>query len=564
MQFIWFWTFWHWSKESFRSGSLLRNPLHGIGSHWDEWFHHEASQDDRHAVEQVGASESSQRAFIAWLLRHWADEEEFRSNGVARHFVLGQLAQFAPFNQWTSFEKYRDTYGIGGIPAIVLAETSDGEPQDVRPAEALLLPADSTAPAVVADGFEADPVELDTIRRSATSLVAGKGLLIFMGTWAARGQRPFPRWLRLGLRFGWAAVAGLILILLFGPDPGERLFLLIGLLMALWAALVLTAAGVLGTVSWRAWRVGRELSSALEQSQVRLRMNGGLTLKGGSAALPFCLNTVFALAHFQPETVNRSWLWTRLFRRIRSDGASWAATGVLTADGHIKPVVLESKLRACLKHGGIRDVLAPRQRDGKQETVERLLGSLATTPSRPSASVQVLPTTQLGFAAERPQLRTHLCRHAGHSLVALAGLADRWQCGTALFAIVVSVVMLLALPDLRSILLPRESPAAVPPASPSPYELWVSLDTKYPQYFSVVLESPYWSNRREEVKLHGGASPSVRAEIHFHRLTGVGDGSENDGDVWIQRRQRFLIREFNPGERIGRYSLPYLSHLGHE
>ena len=46
MRFVWFWTFWHWSKESFRHGSLLRSPLHGIGSHWDEWFRHEASERD--------------------------------------------------------------------------------------------------------------------------------------------------------------------------------------------------------------------------------------------------------------------------------------------------------------------------------------------------------------------------------------------------------------------------------------------------------------------------------------------------------------------------------------
>ncbi|MCI0534228.1 MAG: hypothetical protein L0Z50_03265 [Verrucomicrobiales bacterium] len=42
MQFVWFLTFWHWSKESFRTGRLLRPSLHGIGSHWDEWFRHEA------------------------------------------------------------------------------------------------------------------------------------------------------------------------------------------------------------------------------------------------------------------------------------------------------------------------------------------------------------------------------------------------------------------------------------------------------------------------------------------------------------------------------------------
>jgi hypothetical protein len=44
----------------------------------------------------------------------------------------------------------------------------------------------------------------------------------------------------------------------------------------------------------------------------------------------------------------------------------------------------------------------------------------------------------------------------------------------------------------------------------------------------------------------------------------MNEGSENDGDVWVERRRRFLTREFNPGERVGRYSLNYLSHLGHE
>ena len=92
MEFVWFWTFWHWSKESFRNGFLLRGPLHGIGSHWDEWFHHVASQDERRAIENIGRTESSQREFIAWLLRRWADEEKYRGNGVARHFVLGHCS----------------------------------------------------------------------------------------------------------------------------------------------------------------------------------------------------------------------------------------------------------------------------------------------------------------------------------------------------------------------------------------------------------------------------------------------------------------------------------------
>ena len=55
MRFVWFWTFWHWSKESFREGSLLRDPLHGIASHWDEWYQHEASENDRAAIKDIGA-----------------------------------------------------------------------------------------------------------------------------------------------------------------------------------------------------------------------------------------------------------------------------------------------------------------------------------------------------------------------------------------------------------------------------------------------------------------------------------------------------------------------------
>ena len=62
----------------------------------------------------------------------------------------------------------------------------------------------------------------------------------------------------------------------------------------------------------------------------------------------------------------------------------------------------------------------------------------------------------------------------------------------------------------------------------------------------------------------GGVTPSVRAEIHLHRLTGMTAANEEDGVVWIERRRRFLTREFHPGERVGRYSIPYLSRLGHE
>jgi hypothetical protein len=132
------------------------------------------------------------------------------------------------------------------------------------------------------------------------------------------------------------------------------------------------------------------------------------------------------------------------------------------------------------------------------------------------------------------------------------------------FALLVSVIMVIALPDLRSILLPHPAPTVVAPTSSSPYYLWVSLNTKHPEYFSAVLESGFWSNRRAEVKRYGGIAPSVRAELRLHRLTRMTVENEADGSVWIERRRRFLTREFAPGERVGRYSIPYLEKLGHE
>src|SRR6267378_1242112 len=252
MRFVWFWTFWHWSKEGFRAGSLLRSPLHGIGSHWDEWFRHEASENDRHSVDEVGRTESSQREFIAWLLHCWAQETGLRAKGVARHFVLEQLGQFSPFKEWAGFGKYRENYGVGGIPAVVLAEESPGESDDIRPVEAIALTADATAPVVVTDGFQVDATELETSRSAAISLLRGKGLLIFLGLWITGGQRPYSRWLRIGLRLGWLAVAGLILFLVLGPDPGEQLVLITGALLALWGGLMLVATLVVLTQSFRA------------------------------------------------------------------------------------------------------------------------------------------------------------------------------------------------------------------------------------------------------------------------------------------------------------------------
>jgi hypothetical protein len=566
MNFVWFWTFWHWSKEGFRAGAMLRGPLLGIAGHWDEWFRHEASQADLDAIENTGRTERGQREFIVWLRRHWAREAGWGENRSVERFVLRQLGHVPPFSEWSALEAHRAGYGTGGIHAIVLTEGSPGESEDVRPVEAVALPlgADTAAPAVVAEGFVADEAELATPRRAAMSLLGGKGLMAFVALWIACGRRPYPHWMGIALGLGWLAVVGLIVFLLTGPEPGESLLPLCLALVALWSSLVATSLVIAGTQVLRAWRGGRDLRIRLEESQVRLRMDGGLTLKGGSAGLAFCLNILLAVYRASPRLVMRSWLWQRLFRKMRSHASSWAATGVVTSDSRVRPVVLEPKVRACLHETRIQHLLTPRQRGTGRRAMDRLSDSLEMVNPREALVAPLAGTPRLGLAAEKRRLRLRRCSHVARSLMAIGRLGSAWQVGLNALATVASMVLLVALPDLRSLLLPPPAPAVVAPSSPSPYHLWVSLDTKHPDRFLVVLESGFWSNRRSEVTLQTGASPSVRAEIRLQRVARQTTDDEEDGTVWIERRRWFLGREFTPGERVGRYSFSYVNRLGHE
>jgi hypothetical protein len=129
--------------------------------------------------------------------------------------------------------------------------------------------------------------------------------------------------------------------------------------------------------------------------------------------------------------------------------------------------------------------------------------------------------------------------------------------------VVVSGAILLALPDLHSIVMPPRVPAAVAPSSSSPYYVWVSLDTKDPARFQVVFESDFWSNRRVRVLAQRASNVPARAEILLHRLPAP-TGKEDEATVWIERRFKFLTREYTPGERVGCYSLAYLTHLANE
>jgi len=57
---------------------------------------------------------------------------------------------------------------------------------------------------------------------------------------------------------------------------------------------------------------------------------------------------------------------------------------------------------------------------------------------------------------------------------------------------------------------------------------------------------------------------SVRSEIRLNRLDHQTTLDDQDGTVWVERRRAFLGRDFMPGERVGSYSLSYITKLGHE
>ena len=511
-------------------------------------------------MSSVGASVFEQRRFVCWLARQWGREARWRGETLPARYVLAQLSRVAPFDKWTAFERYRTTYGAPGITAVVLGEDSAGEPDDVRRIDVVALPADEDAAAatVVGDGFQIDSGELGTARRAAMSLLAGEGLIVFLALWLLGGVRPYPRSVRAALVIGWLAVAGLILRLMIGSDPGVQLVLFVAVLFILWSGLVVTAvaSAVLQAVS--AWLAGRVMRRKINEQQIHFRMNGGLSVQGGSAGLAFCLNTLLANYRSDPGAASRSWLWQRFFRNLRHASRTWAATGTIEADGSVDHVVLEPKIRACLRNSDVTDVLTPWQKEAGQKAIDRVAAATrSVTRARRGDMV-------LAFATGQRKLRSHRCRHAAQSIFAVGKFASKSQLATNAMAIAVTVLMLLALPDIRNTLQPPAPPRAVTPGSPSPYYLWVSLDSDRSNAFAVSLESGFWSNRRANVVAYGGADASKRAELRLTRNGHQSTIDEQDGIVWIERRRKFLGREYQTGERVASFPFAHLTALPHD
>lgn len=557
--FTWFWSFWHWSTESYRIGASLRSPLHGIGGLWDEWFQHEASDGEREAIDRVGRNVERQRHFIHWLVRRWGCDARWR--GVSPHprYVLAQLASLPPFDRWRAMERHRHGYGPGGVLAVVLSEGSAGESADVRAVQALLVPAAARGESipVVAEGFHVDSAELRAVQEATRSVLQGAGLARLLVLWVGTGRRPYPRWLALLLAVGWCAVTLLLARLLLADDPGNRLEPMAWALVVAWSLLAAIGVGTAAAVAIAAWQTGRALGREAATGELHLRLADGLRLVGGSAGLAFALNAVGAVLGHRRGVARHAWLWDRLRRAGRANRGEWAATGVLHPSGAISPVALEEKLRACLQHAQVEQLLAPRQREATAGFLARLLRDLPA-PAPRAADGGAVRFAPLGFASRSRRLEVHTCRHLAGALLVHGGLASRGQRWLNLMAASVTVCMLLGLPDLHRLLVPPAAPMVIATAGSSPFDLAVTLDAPSAAAFVVALESRSWANRREPLQRAGDVS---RANLPLRRLAQRTTWELDDGTLWVERRRRLLWREFAPGERVGSYSLRYLNQL---
>lgn len=560
MRFVWFLNFWGWSRESHRTGMILHPPLEGIGGNWDEWFNNEATAVERAEIKAVGQSEEFQGQFWEWLGRVWIPEAVGDGNQLALAFVGEELARVAPFDGWSAFARRRVPIAAGTVAAVVLAGESDGRAEDVRRVDAYVLPmgTSSASRRIVSDGFQADATELNAAREAALQVLRGGAGWRLLARWLVAGRRPFPSWLGVVLTAGWLAVGAMIAWLWIGPEPGKNLQAIGGALVGLWGMLVLVSL-VAGSVQvFRAYSAGRRGAALLAGVQIRLRLPGRFTLKGGSAGLPFAIGILDALARAYPQSLRTSWLWRQFSDALEKSSATWAATGVTTLVGEIQPVEFPAKLRACLRRGNISDLLAPVQRESGREAVAQILAENRLQPPNDRSPAPATPT------APRPRMRIHRCRHLTDGVFAIGKMLSPRQAGMNALALGLSGIMLVALPDLWRILIPPPAPVAVAPSSPSPYFLWVSLDTRHPDFFQVVLDSPVWANRRADIALRRSQPASVRAEIRLVRLSETSIRNLEEGVVWIERRPCFLTRRFETGEVVGRYTMNYLNRLRHD
>jgi hypothetical protein len=168
----------------------------------------------------------------------------------------------------------------------------------------------------------------------------------------------------------------------------------------------------------------------------------------------------------------------------------------------------------------------------------------------------------LGYATGFIPLRLHRCSRAEAAFFAISGLSSIWQLTLNVMAIVVSVVVVATARDLRCILIPPPAPVPVAGSLAGTDTLHVTLETAHAKYFRAALESDVWINRRIAFSVARGAPATARLQVSLVRTAGQSSAKTDDGTVWMERRYLFWGRQFRMSEKVGRYSVSYLSRLG--
>jgi hypothetical protein len=175
-------------------------------------------------------------------------------------------------------------------------------------------------------------------------------------------------------------------------------------------------------------------------------MSGGLTLLGGSAGLPFCLDTLLASYRAESRAHAPAWIWREAIGRLSANAGEWAATGVVTASGRVKAVKIEEKLRAVTQIRDIRWMLTPVQRIGHGgATMFAGAGPSMHKPAEPPSSTTAR-RGPIGFAAEIRPLRIAQCRSVADALYRASGMRSVPQVCINVLALAVSIVLAIALP----------------------------------------------------------------------------------------------------------------------
>ena len=558
MEFAWFWEFWHRCKESARDGNLQR-AIHEIGSHWTEWYSWEARPAEKLALALLGANVPAQRRFVQWLMRRWArDEKWLDHHRRAARFVLFQLAQRAPFDNWVTLRPYRDGYPTRSYRAITLPANNTGTVANVNFLQAVAIPREKSEDVIISEDFSRTRPKqvasaVDDAWLAARSLLGGTGLVGFLTLWLLLGRRPYPRLRRVVLGVLWTVIGALILFLWRGPDQGAELVRWIWTLLTLCSLVILwnfveTSACILSAV-----RHGRTLARLLEASQIRLRLPPGINVsEPGSLGLPVCFSILVAIYDANPELARKSRIWRQLFRELRKQNG--AATGTMARWGLVGSVAgLPEKLEAALRDPGIHHVIVPRQRHSYTWRVNTLVHRLK---SKETPAQQELQAQQEPKAQQEPRLKVHGCWCMAEAALISGGFTGFFPFVRNATIALVSVVIAAALPQFGCIIDPPPRPGLIAPTwRDARFGVWVSLATNRPQCFCADFVSRYWANRRGvEVKKYNDGRPP-RAEISFHKRSDPTTQNQHDGDVFIWRWRRFMGREFSGSIQEGAFSL---------